>query len=121
MIARTSRIANIREGTPQRRCREFLFALIDRPFKIDLMKPALTPDQTEALRNGNGIVELEGDEPCVLISMPVYREMLGVGSDEEYQQSLRAIEQGFADIGAGRTRPLAEFFSEFDKRHGITD
>ena len=26
-----------------------------------------------------------------------------------------------ADVDAGRTRPASDFFSEFDKRHGITD
>jgi len=85
------------------------------------MNPSLTPDQTTALRKGNGIVQLDGDEPCVLISMPVFREMMGIGTDEEYQHSLLAIAEGIADVEAGRTRPVADFFSEFDKRHGITD
>jgi hypothetical protein len=88
---------------------------------LDVMNPSVTPDQTKALRNNNGIVQLDGDEPCVLISMPVFREMMGVGTDDEYRQSLLAIEEGFADVDAGRTRPASDFFSEFDKRHGITD
>ena len=51
--------------------------------------------------------------------METFRDMMGVGSDEELKSSLEAIEQGLADIEGGRTRPMDEFFQEFDVRHGI--
>ena len=53
------------------------------------------------------------------MSIETFRDVMGVGTDEELQASLAAVEQGLADVEAGRTRPMDAFFQEFDARHGI--
>jgi hypothetical protein len=52
--------------------------------------------------------------------MDFYRDMMGVGSDAELQDSLRAIDEGIADVAAGRTKPADQFFTEFDEQHGLS-
>ena len=86
------------------------------------MKPELTDQQRQAVEQEHGFLEVEsGDNTYVLMSMQVYRDMMGVGSDAEYEASLSAVREGLADVEAGRTRPVDEFFQEFDQRHGIPD
>jgi hypothetical protein len=40
-------------------------------------------------------------------------------TDEEKEDTLRAIEQGFSDLTAGRTRPFEDFDREFRSKHGL--
>jgi hypothetical protein len=40
-------------------------------------------------------------------------------SDAEKENTLRAIEQGFSDIAAGRTRSFEDFDREFRSKHGM--
>jgi hypothetical protein len=40
-------------------------------------------------------------------------------TDQEKEDALKAIEQGFSDIAAGRTRPFEEFDREFRSKHGL--
>lgn len=37
----------------------------------------------------------------------------------ERQECVQAIQQGLADVEAGRTKPLDEFLADFQARHGI--
>lgn len=55
----------------------------------------------------------------VVMPMQVFREMMGVGSEAEYQESLAAIREGLADVEAGRTISADEFFRDLDRRYGI--
>jgi len=54
----------------------------------------------------------------VVMSMQGFREMMGVGSESEFQKSLAAIREGLADIDAGRTVSADDFFRELDRKHG---
>ena len=82
------------------------------------MKTQLTKQQRQAVDQHHGFLEVEsGGSAYVLLSGQVFREMMGVGSDAEYQASLQAIAEGLADVEAGRTRPMADFFREFDAKH----
>lgn len=84
------------------------------------MKPQLTQQQRQAVDRHRGFIEVEsGGDAYVLMSMQMYRDMMGVGSETEYQESLNAIREGLADVEAGRTRPVTDFFSEFERKHGI--
>lgn len=86
------------------------------------MKLQLTEEQKHAIAQHHGFVEVDGGEDSyVVLSRQVFREMMGVGDDDEYRASLQAIEEGLADVEAGRTRSMQEFFREFDSRHGISD
>lgn len=70
------------------------------------MKTQLTEQQRQAVDQHHGFLEVEsGGSTYVVLSTQVFREMMGVGSDSEYQASLRAIAEGLADVDAGRTRP----------------
>jgi hypothetical protein len=40
-------------------------------------------------------------------------------TDEEREDTLRAIGQGLSDVEAGRTRPFEEFDREFRSKHGL--
>lgn len=82
----------------------------------------LTEQQQQAVDDHHGFLEVEGGgSTYVLMSMQLFREMMGVGSDAEYQASLKAVGEGLADVEAGRCRPMEEFFREFDRKHGIQD
>jgi hypothetical protein len=37
----------------------------------------------------------------------------------ERQECVEAVQEGLADVEAGRTKPLNEFLSDFQARHGI--
>ena len=67
------------------------------------------------------IVDEQSQATYVVMPMQVYREMMGVGTDAEYAASLAAIREGLADVDAGRTVPVDEFFRELDRKNGIHD
>ena len=84
------------------------------------MKPQLSKEQQRAVDLHHGFLEMDGNgSSYVVLSSEVFREMMGVGDDAGYAASLRAIEEGLADVEAGRTRAMEEFFREFDGKHGI--
>ncbi len=74
-------------------------------------------DVQEAVNANHGMVQT--DDGFVLMSVNVFREMMGVGTDDELQASLEAIERGIADMKAGRTRPWREVFAEIGNKHAI--
>lgn len=82
--------------------------------------PELSNDIEQAVEQNHGCVQVGGQRASyVVMSVEVYRKMTGVGTDEELQASLAAVEQGIADVEAGRTRPMNDFFQELDARHGL--
>lgn len=84
------------------------------------MATRISPDVQREVDDRHGFAELAGDGGTyVVLSMPRFRELMGVGEDSAYQASLAAVAEGLADVEVGRTRPMQEFFRDFDKRHGI--
>ena len=82
------------------------------------MTPSLNKELQEALDANKGFIQ---GPTFVAMSIDMYREMMGVGSEEEYRASLHAIEEGVQDVENDRTQSVEEFFTEFDHRHGIQD
>lgn len=80
------------------------------------MKNELTPELSKALEQNQGFIQ---GQSFVLMSIDVYRNTLGIGSDEDLAQSVAAIQEGIADIPVGRTKPLQEVFDRLDKKYGI--
>ncbi len=80
------------------------------------MTPKLSDDQRHALQSTTGkLVEVHDDQTrqtYVLMSIDLFREMMGVGSNEDMAASLQAIEEGIADVDAGRTRPFRDVLTE---------
>ncbi len=84
------------------------------------MTPRINEEINRALNEQNGFVQADGaDGKVVVMSMQVYREMMGVGTDEELTESLKAIEEAVADIESGRTLPASQVFRELDDKYGI--
>jgi hypothetical protein len=84
------------------------------------MAPRINEEIRRALNEQHGFVQAEGaDGKVIVMSMQVYREMMGIGSDEEMADSLKAIEEAVADIEAGRTVPMDQVFQELDKKYGV--
>ena len=81
-----------------------------------MTQPELTSQQQEALQQNHGFVQ---GPSYVLMSIDVYREMMGVGSDAELAESLAAIDEGMADVRAGRTLSLEEAIRQLNEKHGI--
>ncbi|QDV21471.1 hypothetical protein Pan153_61590 [Gimesia panareensis] len=80
-----------------------------------MIKPQLTEEQREALEQHHGLLQVDEEgRKYVLMSMDVYRELMGVGTDEELQASLKALQVGLADIDAGRTRPFRDVLAELE-------
>ena len=73
------------------------------------MKAELTKAQEQALNENHGFVQ---GSSYVLMSIDVFRQTMGVGSDDQLAASLKAIETGLADVEAGRTRPYREVLAE---------
>jgi hypothetical protein len=55
----------------------------------------------------------------VVMTMQAYREMLGIGSEEEYRASLDSLRRSLEDIEAGRTSDAEEFFDELERRYEV--
>jgi len=80
-----------------------------------MLKPRLTEEQRNALDQHHGLVEVDEEgRKYILMSIEIYRDMLGVGTDEELAASLKALDEGLADVDAGRTRPFRDVLSELD-------
>jgi len=84
------------------------------------MTPELSNDIEQAVEQHHGCLQVKGQRSAyVVMSIETFRDVMGVGTDDELQASLAAVEQGLADVEAARTRPVDAFFQEFDARHGI--
>lgn len=79
-------------------------------------QPELTVDQRQALDENRGFVQ---GSSFVLMSIDLYRDMMGVGSDAALQESLSAIEEGIQDVEAGRVHDAKTVFEELDKNYGV--
>ena len=79
-------------------------------------EPHLTQEQQQALQEKHGFVQ---GSTYVLMSTHVFREMMGVGTDKEMSASLEALEEGIADVEAGRTLPSEQVFRELDQKYGV--
>ena len=84
------------------------------------MAPRLSDDIERAIQQHHGCLQIKGKKSAyIVMSMDVFRDTMGVGTDEALQDSLAAIEQGLTDVEAGHTRPVDAFFQEFDAHHDI--
>lgn len=80
-------------------------------------RPLLTPELENALSQAGGFVH---GQSFVLMSIDTYRDMMGVGTDQEMRSSLDAIHRGLDDIEAGLTHDMEDVFRELDEDYGTT-
>ena len=76
----------------------------------------LTTQQQQALDANHGCLQGKG---FVLMSIDVFRNTMGVGSEDALAASLSAIQQGHADVVAGRTRPYRDALAELGNDDAI--
>jgi hypothetical protein len=81
------------------------------------MIPELIQAQQQALAEHDGFVQAPS---YVLMSMDVFRNTMGVTTDEELRASLRDIHEAMADLAAGRAIPLAEAKRRLEDKHGVS-
>lgn len=85
-----------------------------------MIKPRITDEQELALKAGHGMVRAEGPEgDVILMSLEVYRELMGVGSDEEFQESVSALQEAMEEARQGRTRPLTDVLDELGRKYEV--
>ena len=73
----------------------------------------LTADQQEQIK-AQGVVEA-GQFVCM--SMDVFRGMCGIATDADYADSVKKVNEGIAEIRAGKGIPANQFTSEFNRKH----
>ena len=80
------------------------------------MKPELIKQLEEALEQNDGIVQ---ESSVIIMSIDVYRDMMGVGTDEELSASVSALQQSMDEIKQGKTRPLADALDELGRKYEV--
>lgn len=58
-----------------------------------------------------------GQDPATALD-EVLAEVLE-SEDRDYAETVRAVNEAYADVKAGRTRPAAEFLEELREKHGF--
>jgi predicted transcriptional regulator len=81
-------------------------------------QPHLTQELEDALDKGHGFVQ---GPSYVLMSRELFRDIMGVDSDEEMASALKAIGEGLDDIDTGRTKSMDQVFRELDEKYYGSD
>ena len=85
------------------------------------MSNQLPPELQQMVEAQNGCATVDADgQSYVVMRSELYRELLGIGTEADYEASLQAIREGWDDVQAGRTISLNSFFQEFDRKHGLS-
>jgi hypothetical protein len=85
------------------------------------MTPRLTDELRQAVESHDGCVEVEdASGKCVLMSITVFRELMGVGNDREFQESVAALRQSYEQFQNRQTRSLTDALDDLGKRHGLS-
>jgi hypothetical protein len=82
------------------------------------MTPDLTDEQRQALEESKGFVR---GPSYILMSTDMFRQTMGVTTDEEMSASLDAIKQAMNELAAGHTIPLDEAKTQLDQKYGVSD
>jgi hypothetical protein len=80
------------------------------------MMTRISAELEQAVDEHNGALQLEGAlGSYVLLSEKQYRELMGIGTVDEYQASVEAIRKGCEEARTGRTSSLEEFVTNLGK------
>lgn len=72
-------------------------------------------EQVVADQHG-GPIHIQGTN-VVAMSIDVYRDMMGVGTEQELQESLAAIQRGWQAVQEGRTRPFRDALDDLGRKY----
>lgn len=62
------------------------------------------------------VLTVNGKAAAVVQDAAAYQRLLDIAASADEEEGIR---QGLEDVKAGRTRPVREFFAEFEAKHGI--
>jgi prevent-host-death family protein len=62
------------------------------------------------------VLTVKGQAAAVVQDAEAYQRLLDIAARAD---AVEGIRQGLEDVRQGRTRPIREFFEEFEARHGI--
>ena len=63
------------------------------------------------------VLTVNGKAAAVVQDAEAYQRLLDIAAESNAEEGVR---QGLEDAQNGRTRPVREFFKEFEARHGIS-
>ncbi len=83
----------------------------------------MTPESTKQIeqvvaQQHGGPVQLDGTN-VVAMSTDVFREMMGIGTEEEMAASVAALQKSMAEARGGKTRPLTDALDDLGRRHEV--
>ncbi len=77
----------------------------------------LTEEQRRAVDAHEGCMEVEDAQgKCVLMSIEVFRDVMGVGTDRDFQESVAALRRGYEQLQKAHTRPVKDALDDLGKR-----
>jgi len=80
------------------------------------MTPNLTEEQQHALEQSHGLVE---GPSFVIMSIGVYREMMGLATDDELNASVASLQKSMQEARDGKTRPFTDALNDLGRQHEL--
>jgi prevent-host-death family protein len=62
------------------------------------------------------VLTVNGKAAAVVLDAAAYQRLLDVAASADAEEGIR---QGMEDVRKGKTRPVKEFFEEFEAKHGL--
>ena len=62
------------------------------------------------------VLTVKGKAAAIVQDAAAYQRLLDIAAQVDVHEGIR---QGLEDADAGRTRPVREFFAEFEAKHGL--
>ncbi len=85
-----------------------------------MIRPRITDEQELALSAGDGVIQAEGSTGnVILMSLEVYRELMGLSSEEELTASVAALQKSMQEVKQGQTRPLTDALDDLGKKYEV--
>lgn len=82
-----------------------------------VMQPQTLHELERALQESGGVV---CESSFVIMTIEVYRQIMGVGTDEELAASVAGLRDSMAEARQGKTRPLTEALDDLGRKYEIS-
>ncbi len=80
------------------------------------MKPEVIKQLEDSLKQNDGLVQ---EASFVVMSIDVYRDMMGIGTDEQLAASVSALRQSLNEVEQGKTRLLSDALDELGRKYEV--
>lgn len=87
---------------------------------METLHTTLPPEiQSAVISHHGGPVAVSGQQgDHVVMTMAVFRDMMGVGSDDEFAKSVESLRISLAQAAAGQTMSLEEAAARLTEKYG---